>query len=142
MIEGIRSGMIPYYWDQLEPLIKRPLKRMGADKYYSLEDIRERLETAQWQCWAATSRPEVIDAAFVTFIEVYPTGYKEFCIYLVGGRGLSEWMDEAFKVANEYARHMGCSSVKGIGRVGWKRVSGEPISHKYEVFSWDISDED
>jgi len=138
MTETVVSGLLPEhirsYQDQLINLIQKPLERTGADKYYSANDVLDNCIKQEWQCWVACSQAEIIDCVFITHITPHPTGYKEFTIYLVGGRNLGKWLPQAWGLFKRYAKAHGCKGMAGGGRKGWlralKRVEHNEFEHQ------------
>lgn len=137
---GIRSQDVRQYADLLAPLISKPLKRTDAGKYYSVQDVLDKCASAEWQCWIAW-HGLTIDAVFVTYIAPFPTGFRSFVVYLVGGSNIDEWLDVAWVTFKAYAKQSGCGEINGLGRPGWtralRRVEDKPIE-KHLRFSVEI----
>lgn len=117
---GLLSNQVPIYWDTLSNLLEKPLKKTGADKYYTADDVLWRCVNKDWQCWIAWHEDK-IDCAFVTYITPYPTGFRSFVIYLVGGNKIDEWLSQAWNVFKDYAKANNCEEIVGMGRKGWLR---------------------
>lgn len=130
MFTGIRSKEVPIYWDSLAKLIEKPLQRTDAGKYYTANDVLWKCVNKEWQCWVALSDTD-IDCVFITYVASFPTGYRSFVVYLVGGSQIDKWLLEAWTTLKEYARASKCSEINGMGRKGWlralKKVESEPI---------------
>lgn len=128
---GIRSQDVGRYADLIAPLISKPLRRTDAGKYYSVQDVLNKCSSADWQCWIAWHE-DTVDCVFVTYIAPFPTGFKSFVIYLVGGSNIDQWLAEAWATFKAYAKANGCGEINGLGRHGWtralKRVESDPIT--------------
>jgi hypothetical protein len=129
-LTGLQPDEIPVYWDVLVPLVQKPLDRMGADKYYTADDVLWKCVGERWQCWIAWSNDK-IDCCFITYVVEYPTGFRSFVIYLVGGSRIDSWLDLAWNTFKAYAKEKGCGEISGMGRHGWlrelKKVEPDPI---------------
>ena len=119
-LTGLQRDEIPAYWDLLVPLIEKPLKRTGADKYYEPDDVLWKCISKAWQCWIAWSNDR-IDCVFITYITEHPTGFRSFVVYLVGGSRIDSWLDNVWPTFKAYAKENGCGEINGLGRKGWLR---------------------
>lgn len=141
MIEGIPSRHINFYWKKIEPLLLKVMRRMELFNYYRPEDIKGYLEQGNWQCWAACSSPETIDCIFITFIECFPTGRKEFVVYAAGGTSMKDWAEESTRLWIDYAKHHECACVRISGREGWAKIAqkygGLTADKSYITYHWD-----
>ena len=136
---GLDSEDIACHWDELCKLFEKPLKRTGADRLYEPDDVLWKCANYDWQCWAYID--STIKCAFATYIEEYPTGAKNFVVYLVGGTDIDEWLNIAWPVFKEYAKAHGCDRLGGMGRKGWlraiRRIENQPL-HEDMMFSVEI----
>ena len=103
------------------PLLKKPIERMKMGRYYRPEDVIEKCLTRHWQCWVAWS-DEGIDAVFITYIEVFPTGHKTLTIFLIGGNKIKEWYVPAWTQFKAFAKEHDCQEIIGMGRKGWVKT--------------------
>ena len=120
MFTGIQSSEIDALADKLVPLIEKPLKRTDAWKYYTPWNVLHKCRNKDWQCWVAMT--EKVDCVFITYISEFPTGYRSFVVYLVGGEKINTWLDAAWNTLKEYAKAMGCKEINWFGRKGWTRA--------------------
>jgi hypothetical protein len=119
---GVPAEYIEGIWNQIEPLILKPLERLEVLHKVTPVHVKERLLVSDYQCWIAASEPDKIDACFITYIDVFPTGYKEFVIFLVGGKNLVGWSQIAGKTLMQFAKYHDCKTLRGLGRKGWMRA--------------------
>jgi len=135
---GLPPNEIPKYWDEIEPLIRKPLKRTGGDKFYDTTDVMWKCINTDWQLWIAWNS-EGIDAAITTYIEEYPSGYRTFTIYLVGGVYIERWLKTAWSILKAYAKQHKCNEIIGMGREGWPRKLKDVESGEFKPkFIWGI----
>jgi hypothetical protein len=120
IVTGLMPEQIIFYQDQLKELIEKPLKKTG-DEYYLPEHVIQKCITFEWQCWVACSEAEKIDCVFITYITVYPTGHKEFTVFLVGGEKIEQWLKQAWELFKKYAKAHQCKKIVCMGRKGWRR---------------------
>ena len=121
-LTGILSKDIEKFWDSIKNAILKGNKKADFLKWYPLDHIKQRLQTAEWQCWRSD------ETYFFTCISIYPSGYKEFEILLVCGERMEEWHDSAWSLLKQYATFHGCNEIKFMGRPGWRKYgkSQEP----------------
>lgn len=132
---GIQSKDINKFWDDIKTAILDGNRKADFLKWYSLDDIKQRLLSAEWQCWV------VDQTIFLTCITVYPTQYKEFEILLVCGDGMDKWDFESWYTLKAFAIHHKCNDIKFMGRKGWGRYGKEiepdlSTEHRYRVKLW------
>ena len=117
---GIGAEEIPTLAGQLIPLIEKPLQKMDAAKYFTAEHVIEKCLSRDWQCWVAGQGR--IDAIFITYIDMYPTGYKTLTIFLIGGEKMPQWFDMGWDILKRFGQAHGCKEIIGLGRKGWIRA--------------------
>lgn len=117
---GFQINDIGMYWDELCELLEKPLKKTDAEKYYTPDDVLWKCIDKKWQCWVAWSENK-IDCVFITYITEYPTKYRSFVIYLVGGSKINDWLVTAWDAFKDYAKENFCGEINGMGRKGWLR---------------------
>jgi hypothetical protein len=101
-------------WSDLWPLLEPAVKR-SPDK----PDVLARLLFNDAQLWAIYDA-DVPVAAIVTQIQV---GNEKSClIWLVGGSRLREWAADFIAKLEDWARSLGCVTLRGVGRPGWARI--------------------
>ncbi len=131
-IAGVTEDLLVQIWPSVAPLLDRPLKRMKLDRKYATHHIYEKLCSNDLQLWVAFDKQQ-IECVFVTRICVYPTGWKTFDIWLVGGEKISHWFESAWDLFKEYAKHHKCDSIKGGGRVAWPKVLSKIEDREFEM---------
>lgn len=141
-VDGVPSRWISHYWPQIAPLLDKPMSRMDMYRYYSLDDVKAKLESAQWQCWVVCSDVDKIDTAFVTYIEPYPTGRNVFTVFLAGGENMQDWVDMTWSLFKDFAAANGCEEIRWTGREGWqkvvKRYTGDQVDSAYVTYEWKL----
>lgn len=110
-----QSDQVNGIWHELEPLIKKVLKKHEKD--YSIESIKESLLKKELQLW--TSYSEQIDAFILTHIAIYPN-HKILEIFMCGGSGLDKWL-HLLPYIEQWARDIECKYIRFQGRKGWER---------------------
>jgi hypothetical protein len=121
---GVPAPYIEGIWNQLEPLLEKPLKRMEIEARIKPEHVKAHLLARQWQCWVAASEPDKIESCLITYIDVYPSGLKELVVFLVGGGNMTGWAKPAGEMLLNFAKEQSCSYIRGMGREGWIRAFG------------------
>lgn len=120
-IVGLPADDAEQLWPDLAPLYAKALKRTGADKDYSTDDILTLVKSQDMQCWFVHDRLRVV-CAVITQILVYPQR-KVLGVVLVGALPgtIKSWLDH-IEVMKNFARDHGCTALRGWGRKGWERA--------------------
>jgi hypothetical protein len=111
---GIPLRHLHMVWSDLWPLLEPAVKR-SPDK----PDVLARLIACDAQLWAVYDGPAPV-AAIVTQIQI--GGEKRCLIWLVGGSRLREWAADFIAKLEDWARSLGCVTLRGVGRPGWARI--------------------
>jgi len=111
---GIPLRHLHLVWSDLWPLLEPAVKR-SPDK----PDVLARLIACDAQLWAVYEGPAPV-AAIVTQIQA---GNEKRClIWLVGGSRLRDWAADFIFKLEDWARSLGCVTLRGVGRPGWARI--------------------
>lgn len=116
-LASIASWEIPLYWNRIVPLLIRVLERAEVDN--SLEDVRQFLLSGHMQAWHVAWK-----TILITQIQPFganpqqPTS-KVCCIVFCAGEGLDNWLQAAGERLGEWAKAMGCTKLRIVGRKGW-----------------------
>jgi hypothetical protein len=111
---GIPLRHLHLVWSDMWPLLEPAVKR-SPDK----PDVLARLIACDAQLWAVYDGPAPV-AAIVTQIQI--GGEKRCLIWLVGGSRLREWAADFIAKLEDWARSLGCVTLRGVGRPGWARI--------------------
>jgi hypothetical protein len=111
---GIPLHHLHLVWSDLWPLLEPAVKR-SPDK----PDVLARLLFNEAQLWAIYDA-DVPVAAIVTQIQV--ANEKRCLIWLVGGSRLHDWAADFIAKLEDWARSLGCVTLRGVGRPGWARI--------------------
>jgi hypothetical protein len=142
---GIPLRHLHLVWSDLWPLLEPAVKR-SPDKPDACPDPGEwvlaRLLAGDAQLWAVYDANAPV-AAIVTQIQtgIPPTelpstmlgtgprlstaaeaGEKRCLIWLVGGSRLRDWAADFIFKLEDWARSLGCVTLRGVGRPGWARI--------------------
>lgn len=94
-----------------------PWLAAAVDRYgptHRREHVWAEIESGRAQLWPTAN------AAMVTIVENYPTGFREVKGWLAGGE-LSE-IQKTIPVIEEWAKRAGCDRAVILGRKGWARA--------------------
>jgi hypothetical protein len=114
IVTGIPLRHLHLVWSDLWPLLEPAVKR-SPDK----PDVLARLIACDAQLWAVYDGLAPV-AAIVTQIQI--GGEKRCLIWLVGGSRLREWAADFIAKLEDWARSLGCVTLRGVGRPGWARI--------------------
>ena len=118
---GIPLRHLHLVWPDLWPLLEPAVKR-SPDK----PDVLARLLFHDAQLWAvydgdsARGRDRDADSDRQPF-ECAERG-RRCLIWLVGGSRLREWAADFIAKLEDWARSLGCVTLRGVGRPGWARI--------------------
>jgi hypothetical protein len=108
----------PNLWPLLEPAVERSPDTPDACPDPA-EWVLARLLFNDAQLWAVYDA-DVPVAAIVTQIQA---GSEKRClIWLVGGSRLRDWAADFIFKLEDWARSLGCVTLRGVGRPGWARI--------------------
>jgi hypothetical protein len=121
MLYGIQSEDIDAVWPDVVGLIEEAVKT--ARGKYSLQDLREELETKACQLWIW--KDETSKAVIVTQIHSYKRN-KCCWIRVATGSGNGDDFKRVGKIIvgqiEDWAREHGCDAMELLVRPGWARV--------------------
>lgn len=113
-------------WPEIEHFIAGALKRTHLQQGYLPLDIFAMIQRGELLLWLAASDKDIA-AAFVTKINEYPR-CKTCNIFLLGGKGMRDWLPQVIAETEAYAKRMGCLLMEIGGREGWVRAAGYRLS--------------
>ena len=111
-------------WPRVKPLVELALDRDPIRRYEPIDVLGAILKgtVKLWIAWNYEAND--FDAAIVTEIIKYPR-LSTLRIWLIGGRNMRDWIEEAKATLEAFARHYGCAAMEGGNRPGWLRIGGE-----------------
>lgn len=132
-IVPVRPEHIEAVWEEAAPLIRLAQKRI--ERNAGMADIYEDLTTGKTMLWTVRIEDK-LRAVFVTEVAKHPRR-SAWRILLIGGSGMSEWIDQGIETMKRAARIAGCSAIEADGRLGWAkiapRVGFREVSRLYEM---------
>jgi len=99
------------FWHEAELLIRKAMERGDLGKFSEVERM---LKEGNALLWISA------DGVAVTHLEIVESG-KVCTIVACGGLGIVRGISAIHDIEN-YAREMGCKSVRIMGRKGWAKV--------------------
>ena len=98
-VSGIPSSKVKEVWEKCEPYIE-----MGNNKSkqeMNLEDIYEKLLTADMQLWVVYNDDLEIESVLTTEVVIYPR-MKTCRIVTLGGQDLDNWVEQFLDVLEKW----------------------------------------
>lgn len=108
---------LPAVWPLVEPYLHEAA--VASQGRWLVEDIKSRLDGAEWMLWVAHVDGRVVGAV-VTSMVTYPL-FKNLGIQFLGGEIFSRWREVGDQHMVELARRTGCRGIEFVGREGWGR---------------------
>jgi len=107
--------------DNLWPLFAHHLERFEREtSAYNAADLKEDLKLARKQLWGYQSGQEITGVT-VTHVMESPRGRVCEIVAACGTETIKGQIDEVFAAIEEWARAVGCTRIRILGRRGWKR---------------------
>ena len=99
------------HFDRCAPYLERAIAYSDGD--YTLEEVRERCESGEFQFWPGRQ------GCVVTMLATYPR--TKACISLFTAGDDPDELVAIYKCIMAWAKSIGCSRLTGYGRPGWAR---------------------
>jgi hypothetical protein len=129
----VRADEIDAVWPQAAPLVRLAQKRI--ERNVGMADVYDDLTAERTMLWLVRTEDK-LRAVIITEIAQHPRR-RVWRVLMIGGYGMSEWLDEGIKAMKRAATIAGCSAIEADGRLGWARVVPQrgfkEISRAYEM---------
>ena len=133
LIVPIRADQIDAIWQEAAPLIRLAQKRI--ERNAGMADIYNDLIAERSMLWTVRIEDK-LKAVIVTEIAKHPRR-RVWRVLMIGGSGMSEWLDDSIDAMKRAARIEGCSAIEADGRLGWAKIAPKvgfkEISRAYEM---------
>lgn len=121
--------LIEEYWPQLEEWVKNAL---GKDKSFTVQDIKS-ICLGYLTLWVIHKDGALV-GFLTTTIHKAPQGNVCTCPWL-GGKDLTEWVQEMFEQLKNYCKSQECISLSWIGRRAWEKMLRVDYSGQYYLIN-------
>lgn len=133
------TGIIPsealgQFWPVAAPMLEPAVRRAGGR--ISMDTVYHGLISGSHLLWAMTTDDEVA-AVMTTRVAQYPLK-KMLVVECLGGKRLSEWVENASATIKRFAKDSGLDGVEMFGRGGWARAL-EPYGWKHAMVVCEIN---
>ena len=129
----IRADQIDAVWAQVAPLIRLAQKRI--ERNAGMADIYEDLIAERTMLWLVRIEDK-LQAVIITEIAKHPRR-SAWRILLIGGSGMSEWLEYSIEAMKRAAKIAGCSAIEADGRLGWAKIAPrcgfKEVTRAYEM---------
>jgi len=133
LIVPVRADQIGAVWHEAAPLIRLAQKRI--ERNTGMANIFESLISGQNMLWLVRTEDK-LQAVIVTEIAQHPRR-RVWRVLMIGGSGMSEWLDDSIDAMKRAARIEECSAIEADGRLGWAKIAPKvgfkEISRAYEM---------
>ncbi len=116
-VEGAEMAMA---WPKVKPLVEKCINDRDFSKYYTADDIFDRLASKDMLLWLCENKRE-IKAIAITVITKYPQS-RVADIFMTSGRDMDDWVLELWQTLKNYAKSKRCNEIRAFGRMGWIKV--------------------
>jgi hypothetical protein len=110
-------------WSVVEPMLRKSTQRT---KCYEPIDLLRLAMAGQIGIWVCEVDGKPV-ASMVTKIEQYPRA-RVLEMLFCGGSRMKEWLPDAIRTMDHYARQTECQHIASIGRPGWARAWGGELT--------------
>lgn len=132
-IVPIRADQIDAIWTEAAPLIRLAQKRIERNS--GMADIYNDLMAERTMLWLVRIGDK-LRAVIITEIAQHPRR-RVWRVLMIGGSGMSEWLDDGIAAMKKAAQIAGCSAIEADGRLGWAKIVPQrgfkEISRAYEM---------
>lgn len=129
----IRADNIDAVWKEAAPLIRLAQKRI--ERNAGMADIYEDLTQGRTMLWLVRIGDK-LRAVIITEIARHPRR-SAWRILLIGGSGMSDWLQDSIEAMKRAAAIAGCSAIEADGRLGWAKIAPacgfKEVSRAYEM---------
>jgi hypothetical protein len=132
-IVPIHAKEIDAIWHDAAPLIRLAQRRVESK--IGMADIYDDLIAGHMMLWAVRIEDKLV-ATILTEVVRHPrrTAWR---IVMIGGKRMSEWLQNGVETMRRAAQVAGCSHVEADGRLGWVRHAPKcgfvEVSRTYEM---------
>lgn len=120
-------------WNEAAPLIRLAQKRI--ERNVGMADIYDDLTAGKAMLWTVRIEDK-LRAVIITEVAQHPRRCA-WRVLMIGGSGMSDWLDDGIEAMKRAARIAGCSVIEADARLGWAkiapRVGFREISRTYEM---------
>ena len=129
----LRAEEIDAVWSEAAPLIRLAQKRI--ERNAGMADIYEDLIAERTMLWIVRIEDK-LRAVIITEIAKHPRR-SAWRILLIGGSGMSEWIEGSIEAMKRAAKIAGCSAIEADGRLGWAKIAPrcgfKEVTRAYEM---------
>lgn len=129
----VRAEEIDAAWQEAAPLVRLAQRRV--ERNIGMADIYEDLALGRVCLWLVRIGDK-LKAVILTDIVKHPRR-SVLRVLMIGGSGMSEWLDQGIETMKRAAKLAGCSAIEADGRLGWARIVPQrgfrEISRAYEM---------
>ena len=129
----IRAEDIGAVWKDAAPLIRLAQRRVARNM--GMSDVYNDLIGGRVCLWLVKVEDK-LRAVILTEIAQHPLR-SVLRILMIGGSGMSDWLDQGIEAMKQAARLAGCSAIEADGRLGWARIVPQrgfrEVSRAYEM---------
>lgn len=133
LIVPLRADQVSAVWSEAAPLVQLAQRRI--ERNVGMADIYEDLTSGRNMLWLVRVEDK-LKAVIVTEIAKHPRR-RVWRVLMIGGSGMSEWLDDGIEAMKRAAKLAGCSAIEADGRLGWAKIVPQrgfkEISRAYEM---------
>lgn len=117
MFSAVPKQVIDVIWEDVKAVLDPAVKT--AKNKLSIKDVRDYIEKGIYELWVVMDNTKIV-AAMTTRVIEYPER-KALAMDFIGGSRMKEWLPEAQRTLEKFAKDNNCLHLEGYGRKAWKR---------------------
>ena len=117
MFSAVPKQVIDVIWEDVKAVLD-PAVKTSKNKL-SIKDVRDYIEEGIYELWVVMDNTKIV-AAMTTRVIEYPER-KALAMDFIGGSRMKEWLPEAQRTLEKFAKDNKCLHLEGYGRKAWKR---------------------
>ena len=117
MFSAVPRQVIDIVWDDVVKILEPAVKT--AKGKLSVKDVYDYISEGFYELWVVMDGKKMI-AVITTRVIEYPER-RALAMDFIGGTRMKEWLPEAQRTIEKFARDNNCLHLEGYGRKAWKR---------------------
>lgn len=112
----VTPGQLPTVWPKIRDYLIAAIRKSDEGERCQLDLLMADIISGRSQLWVAVKEGEITCATVTLLCEQY--GGWSVCIYLMGGRGMSEWIEQVHEEIVRFAKENDAKWIDACTRPG------------------------
>ena len=117
MFSAVPKQVLDVVWEDVKKVLEPAVKT--AKGKLSISDVYDYVKKGVYELWVVMEETKIV-AVITTRVIEYPER-RALAMDFIGGSKMKEWLPEAQRTLESFAKDNNCSHLEGYGRKAWKR---------------------